>query len=354
MPGRDGHVDAAQGRPVGARVAEADVVQPHLAAHRGQQDRVLRLLDVHRQVQVLEDPAEQLQRALHVDARRSAAGPCRAEQALLQGGERDQRADRDGHVVAPAGQPGHPVDDRGHGRHDDLDRRLTPAARHARGDLEVGQLLRLGREGVGERARAAHRVAEHDAADRERLLHDRGDHGELALPVAGDAAAFGPDPAAHPDEERQHDQRRDGQPPVEDGHRDDGGDHGGRVGDQRGGGGGDGRLHAADVVGDARLHLAGAGLGEEGERHALQVRVDGGAQVVHDPLADLGGHVGLGDAERAVGDRHHDHAEGEHGQQAGPPLGQRHVDDRADQERVDQRDERGSADQEPTKPRLQR
>ena len=107
-----------------------------------------------------------------------------------------------------------------------------------------------------------------------------------------------------------------GEPPVQHDHGDDRGDHRGQVGDQRGGGGGDRGLHAADVVGDARLHLAGAGPGEEGQRHALQVRVDGGAQVVHDPLADLGGHVGLRHAERAVGDRHDDHGGGEHGQQA--------------------------------------
>src|SRR5580700_6438294 len=69
---------------------------------------------------------------------------------------------------------------------------------------------------------------------------------------------------------------------------------------------------------------------------AVVVRVDGRAQVVHDPLPDLGGYVSLRDAERAVGDRHHDHADGEHGKQAQPPLRQGHVDDRADQERIDQ------------------
>jgi hypothetical protein len=114
---------------------------------------------------------------------------------------------------------------------------------------------------------------------------------------------------------------------------------------ERGRGGRDGGLHAADVVGDARLHLAGAGLGEEGQRHALQVRVDGGTQVVHDPLPHLGRHVGLRHAEGAVGDRHDDHAEREQRQQAGSPLGQGYVDDLADQERVDQRDEGRSADE---------
>ena len=54
----------------------------------------------------------------------------------------------------------------------------------------------------------------------------------------------------------------------------------------------------ADVVGDPRLHLAGPRPREERQRHALQVAVDGGAQVVHDPLADLVRDVRLPDAER--------------------------------------------------------
>ena len=98
---------------------------------------------------------------------------------------------------------------------------------------------------------------------------------------------------------RQQEQRDDGEPPVQGEHRDDGGDDAGEVGDQGGRGGGDGGLHAADVVGDAGLDLAGAGAGEEGERHALQLGVDGGAQVVHDALADGGGDQGLQHAEDA-------------------------------------------------------
>ena len=46
------------------------------------------------------------------------------------------------------------------------------------------------------------------------------------------------------------------------------------------------RLHAADVVGDARLDLAGARAREEREREPLQVPVDLRAQVVHHALAD--------------------------------------------------------------------
>ena len=49
---------------------------------------------------------------------------------------------------------------------------------------------------------------------------------------------------------------------------------------------GDDRLDAADVVGQAALDLTGARLGEEAQGHALEVRVEGVAQVLHDVLAD--------------------------------------------------------------------
>ena len=46
------------------------------------------------------------------------------------------------------------------------------------------------------------------------------------------------------------------------------------------------RLDAADVVGQAALDLAGPGLGEEAQRHPLEVGVQRVAQVLHDVLAD--------------------------------------------------------------------
>ena len=88
------------------------------------------------------------------------------------------------------------------------------------------------------------------------------------------------------DEERQHGEAEQREPPVEQHHRDRRRDHRRHVLGDRRRGGGDDVLHAADVVGDARLHLARARLGEERERQPLQVPVDGGAQVVHDLLAD--------------------------------------------------------------------
>src|SRR6202035_132001 len=117
-------VDAAQRRAVRAGVAEPDVSQANVAACPSLDGyRASPLGDVNGQVEVLEDPAEQLKRALDVDAHAEEldGGP---EELLLQRGEGDQGADRDGHVVAPvlastAGQASHPVDDGGHGGHHD-------------------------------------------------------------------------------------------------------------------------------------------------------------------------------------------------------------------------------------------
>ena len=114
-----------------------------------------------------------------------------------------------------------------------------------------------------------------------------------------------------------------------------GGDHGRHVGDDRGRGGRHHVLHAADVVGDARLHLARARAREEGERQALEVAVDGRAQVVHDALADDVGDPRLRDAERAGGDRDPDHAEHQPGQERRVAVRDRGVEDLAQQERRD-------------------
>ena len=75
-------------------------------------------------------------------------------------------------------------------------------------------------------------------------------------------------------------------------------------------------LHAADVVGDPRLDLAGARAGEERQREPLQVAVDRRAKVVHDALADDVGQPGLGDAEHARDHRDRDHAADEQREQA--------------------------------------
>ena len=77
------------------------------------------------------------------------------------------------------------------------------------------------------------------------------------------------DLACQEDEERYECKRKDRQAPVEQEHRDDGRCHRRHVRDDRRRCRRDDPLHAADVVCDPRLHLAGARAREEGEREPL-------------------------------------------------------------------------------------
>ncbi len=118
-------------------------------------------------------------------------------------------------------------------------------------------------------------------------------------------------------------------------HRDDGRQHGRHVRDDRGRGARDDGLHAADVVGDPRLDLAGARAREEGEREPLEVAVDLRAQVVHDLLAHHVGEPGLADAEHAGGDGDDDHPRHQQREQRVVVLGDRLVEHVPQQERGD-------------------
>ena len=117
-------------------------------------------------------------------------------------------------------------------------------------------------------------------------------------------AALAADAARQPDEERHQRERDQREPPVQQRHRDGRGDDRRRVlGDRRRGARRD-VVDAADVVGDARLHLARARAREEGEREPLEVAVDVDPQVVHHALADVRRDVGLHHAQRRGHDRH--------------------------------------------------
>ena len=135
------------------------------------------------------------------------------------------------------------------------------------------------------------------------------------------------------------------QPPVEEHHRDDGGEHGRDVREHGGRGRGDDCLDAADVVGDPALHLPGARAREEREREPLQMPVHLGAQVVHDALPYAVGQQRLPDTERAGDDRDHDHARHERRQQAEVLLGNSDVEHLAKQERGDDAEARRDEDQ---------
>ena len=228
-----------------------------------------------------------------------------------------------------------PVDRCRHDGERHLDQRHHPAPGHAALYLEAGETVRLPLEALGQLRRAAHRLAEEDPGDRERLLHERGDVGHRLLPRRRDQPARLADLARDPHEHRQQPERQQRQLPVEQEHR----DHGRRDRRDRRHHGCRGRredvVDAADVVRDPALHLAGAGLREEREREPLQVAVDGRAHVVHHALADLRREVRLDDAERPGdhGDRDRDADEG--ARQSQPPFGNGGVEERLDDERRD-------------------
>ncbi len=183
MPAGTVEVDAAQ-RPASSLVLEPDVLEAHLAAHVA--ELAAALAQVDRQVEVLEHALEQRHRGLDVDADAEQRLD-RPEQPRLQRREGDQRADRD----RARGQAGEQVHERGHDGERGLDRGHHPAARHPRADLEVGEPLGLALEAVGQLVAAAHRLAEQDAGDRQRLLHERGDVGHRALARGRDLRAAG-------------------------------------------------------------------------------------------------------------------------------------------------------------------
>jgi hypothetical protein len=244
-------------------------------------------------------------------------------------GERDQRADRHPgreQTRAEVDHCGDRREDHGRGRH-------PPAPGELRAQLEVDQPGRRRGEALDERGAGAGGARQQHPADREGLVDGDVEVGQLPLLRGGDRPAHARDPAVQPDRRRQHEQGHQRELPAQREHRDERRDGGGEVRGHRGGGGGDDGLHAADVVGDPRLHLAGAGAGEEGDRLALQVREHVGAQPVHDPLADGGRDPGLDDAQRGGHAGDGDHADHQPAEQGEVPLRKCVVDDGAQQER---------------------
>jgi hypothetical protein len=150
-PGRHLELDVAQRPGSLLVVAERDALEAQLAAHRPriELDRARALLDLDRQVQVLEDPLEQRERALQVDPDREERLQ-REEEPRLEGSEGHHGADRDRLAAAGDRQAREQVDERRHRREADLDRRHAPAPGHARPHLELRELARLALEAVGE------------------------------------------------------------------------------------------------------------------------------------------------------------------------------------------------------------
>ena len=231
------------------------------------------------------------------------------------GGERDDRADgqraRDGHDATEA------VDDRDGDGRDDRETDAEDRPVHGLADPDVADAARLG----GEPRRLAVRVAEHldevGARHVEALVHRLRRLGVELVALPRDRGEALADPAGGQDERGQEGEREERELPR---HREHRGEHehdGEQVGEHVRQGRRERLLGAEDVAVEALDERTGARPAEEGERHALDVVEDRGAQVDDEPFADAGGEPALRDAEGA----------GEHGEAGGD---RRERDDEAD------------------------
>jgi hypothetical protein len=287
--------------------------------------RAGRVGDVVREVEVGEDPLEERERRLHLD-RRLEHVPDREQEAGLQRGERDDRAEREVRVA------GDEEDQRRRRREEHLDEGEERAADHLLAHLEPGEPAVAFAVALDRVALPIEGLREQHARDGERLLGQRGELRERLLRLLRELPPRPADAPGEEDEDRHDGKGEGGQLPGEEQHRNDGAKHGDDVREHRGRCVRDDVLHAADVVLEAGLEVAGARAGEEAERHRLEVLVEAVPQVLHHALADDGRQVGLPDADRARDERDRDHQDDELPQQVQVVREQRPVDDRLRQE----------------------
>src|SRR5262249_50225914 len=79
-----------------------------------------------------------------------------------------------------------------------LHRGHPPPPRHSRAHLQVRELGRLALKALGQLTRAPHGLAQQDPRDRQGLLNQRADVGELPLAFGSDPAPLGAPPTRQP------------------------------------------------------------------------------------------------------------------------------------------------------------
>ena len=341
-------------------VAERNVSQADLPADllSRQGHGVRRVLDLMGHVQVFEDAVEQRHGGLHLhrDHQHLADGE---EQPALQRGERGDGPSLDGRLpdsLVGDHDAGDQVDERRGDGEERADQREEVAPNHLLPDLEVGQPLVLVAEAADLVPLPPEHLGQQDARDRERLLRDGAHLGQGLLGDGGDPPPCPAHARREIQEYRRHRERQHGQLPGQDHHRDEGADDDDDVRQDARGGIGHHALDAAHVVRQAGLDLPRPGLGEEPERHHLQVAVQGVPEVLHHPLPDHIRQEGLAHADQARDDGNDDHEPGgpieevEVGRQqvrrnrAGPGE-QRLVEDDGDQQWVHHPERGGQHDQ---------
>ena len=164
------------GRRIGERhVPETD---PTGDGRGGEIDGVGRIDDDRIQLQVLEDPVEQGERALDLDLDVEQL-PEREEQARLQRGERDDVADRGRRrIVLDRQVAGEPIHERRRDREDRADDHEEPAPDHRLPHLQRGELAIELAEPIDGRLLLTERLRQQHPRDGQRLLGRGGHLGE--------------------------------------------------------------------------------------------------------------------------------------------------------------------------------
>ena len=288
-----------------ARVAHAHVLERKSATRRSDALRVLGVGDLDRKVEVIEDASEHRARAQHVDVGVDQGCARHVEPAQIADKGND-RPDRD--RAADRFVAADPVDESGADRSEQHDEREKPAPDRALAHLQVANRLRLLTEALALVRLGAEQPHEQVAAHRERFLDDVGDLGHLLLGGGRDLAPHLADAAGRQNEEGQHGDRHEREPPV------DPEDHEQRarnhqdVGDQVDHRAGHHPLHAAHVVLEARDDFARLGVREEAQGLAEQTVEHVDADLVHHALPHEGCEVALPHPDQARQDRRADHA----------------------------------------------
>src|SRR5215212_419361 len=334
--------EAGDGRLLGRRVAEADVVELDPPGRVLQGDGAGPVADRALEVEHLEDPLEGHERGHDVHP---GVGQGREGAVDLgdQGGQGDHVA---GPELALEDQAGpEPVDGgRAHGpdQAEDDEEGLAVEGRAHPDVADPGGL-------VGEAGQlpvaAAEQHHQQRPGDVEALVHG-GVHGRVELHgLAGDGLQAAPDPPRREQEQGQHGHRDQGDAPVQQEHGHQGGDQADEVGEDRPQGAGQGPLGADHVGVEPAGQGAGLGVGEEGQGLALDVVEQAGAEQVDQALADPRGQEPLAQGEDGVGHGDPDGGQAAQVDQAEAALGDGGVEQFADQQGGDDRGQGREAEQ---------
>ena len=323
-------------------VAERHILEPHRPGDSLELARVGPFLDLHRHIQHLEHPLEADHRLGEIH-RRVGQRRQRPVEHPQVGGEGDDGADGEAGAVQHE-QAADPEDERRAHRADQAQRQHEPAHQERLADARVTHPARPVAEAARLVARPVEQLDQQRAADVERLVHQRVHLAVERKLIAHDATQPPAQDARRDDEQRQHRHGEERQPPLQRDHDRQRADQRDQVGDDVHDRAVDRPLGAAHVVVQPRHELAGLGVGEEAQRHALHVAEQRPAQVVDHALTHRRAPVALHHAEQADHQRHRDHAEGQPTEPAEVLLRQGVVDQIPRQQGRDQAEQGGGDD----------